>query len=190
MLKATLRVCTFLLLLQACKNKPIEYFGESMLNYPDMKVIWHDYIEHLQKEQHSILKIEIKNNKRDSAYIQCKDIQWTEIKEIFDKANLYNKNYDKQYDIEVLSDTASPMLKLIYTSLNPQNFTQLLSIQAETFDNKIKSLYFETEDKHWWKSIKQKVLFVNNKTIQIQHISNGLIGGEQKKILQYIFADT
>jgi hypothetical protein len=167
-----------------------KYQGDSMMNYPDLNLVVKDYLLEYEKLPNTFLKLEIEKGKKDSSYVKASDIKWEEIHTYFDRANLYQKELDKQYSITVMSDTLNPIMTLLYTSINPKNFTQKLSINAENIDNKIKSIYMETRDNGFFYSEEKKVLYVVGRTLQIQQTTKKPFSAAKKKIIQYIFLNS
>ncbi len=161
-----------------------------MQNYPDMNLIMKDYLLQYEKLPNTFQKINITNGKKDSAYIKADDINWKEINTLFEQASLYQKKLDRQYTITVISDTLNPVMNILYTSINPDNLTQKLSINAETVDNKIRSVYWETRDEGFFSSEEKKVLYVVGKTLQIQEFSKKPFSSAKNKITRYVFLNS
>ncbi len=170
----------------SCKSKTA-YLGDSMINYPDLNLIVHDYIEPYQKEPYTFRLVTIENDKRDTAFLHAKEVKWDEIKQPFIDANLYKKEFDKQYKIDAITDTLTSTLSLIFTSLNHENLTSKLSIKANLADNNIQSLYAETNDAGFFTSKAYKLLFVNKKTIQIQESNKKPFSSLKNKITTLTF---
>ena len=170
----------------ACTQKR-DFGGDRMTNYPDLNLIAKDYLLNYEKNPYTFLKISIEKGKKDSSYVKANDINWKEINELFSEANLYNEKYEKQYSITVISDTLNPLMTLIYTGINPQNLVQKLSIIAENFDSKIRSVYWEINDEGFFNSKQKKVLYVVGKTLQIQQYTKNAFEKEKRKIIQYNF---
>ncbi|HQW47792.1 MAG: hypothetical protein IPH46_11715 [Bacteroidetes bacterium] len=173
----------------ACNNSN-KYQGDSILNYPDMQLIIKDYLLEYEKLPNTFLKLHIENGKKDSTYVNATQIDWKEINGLFEKANLYQKQLDKQYIITVISDTLNPIMTLLYTSINPKNEVQKLSINAENTDNKIKSIYWESRNDGFFNSEEKKVLYVVGQTLQIQEFSKKPFVSAKKKIIQYVFLNS
>lgn len=173
-------------LLIACSDKD-KYGGDSMINYPDLNLIMKDYLQQYQKSPYTFLRVETRKKKRDSTFLSAEKVDWKEVNTLFEKANLYQKQLDKQYTITVISDTLNPTMTLLYTSINPKNLVTKLSINAENTDNKIQSIYWETRDEGFFNSKEKKVLYVVGKTIQIQEYSKDAFSSGKKKIIQYVF---
>ncbi len=188
-MKSTTLFFLFSTLLISCVNSG-DYQGDSMMNYPDMNLIVKDYLSEYEKSPHTFLKLDIRNGKKDSSYVKANDINWKEIHSFFNKANLYQKKLDKQYTITVISDTINPIMTLLYTSINPRNYTQKLSINAENIDNKIKSIYLETKDNGFFFSEERKVLYVVGRTLQIQNTTKKPFSASSKIITQYNFLNS
>jgi len=177
---------SILSIMVACTGKN-KYQGDSMVNYPDLTLIQKEYLSPYEKSPNTFLKVEFKNNQKDSSYLKAEQVNWKEINDLFAKANLYQKQLDKQYLITVISDTLSPTMTLLYSSLNPQNYIRKLSINAESTDNKILSIYWETQDEGFYSSEEKKILYVVGKTLQIQQFNKKVLASGKKKIIQYVF---
>ena len=81
-------------------------------------------------------------------------------------------------------------MTLLYTSINPKNEVQKLSINAENTDNKIKSIYWESRNDGFFNSEEKKVLYVVGQTLQIQEFSKKPFVSAKKKIIQYVFLNS
>ncbi len=176
-------ICTLYI---SCTGKK-QYQGDSMANYPDLTLIMKEYLAKYEQGNNTFLKVQTEKQRRDSSFLTAAQMNWPEIHSLFEQANLYRKELDRQYSITVISDTASPTLNLLYTSLNPQNLIVKLSITAENTDNKILSIYWETRDDGLLSSEEKKVLYVVGQTLQIQELSKKPFSGARKKVIQYRF---
>ncbi len=168
-------------------NRNTEYQGDSMVNYPDLNLIMHDYVEPYEKEPYTYRLVTIENDKRDTSFLHAKDVNWHDIKQPFLEANLYQKKLDKQYKIDAITDTLTSTLSLIFTSLNHKNLTSKLSIKANLADNNIQSIYAETSDAGFFTSKESKLLFVNKRTIQLQESSKKPFSALKNKITTLTF---
>lgn len=167
--------------MSSCKSKTT-YHGDSMINYPDMEMILHDNVEPFEKEPYTFRMVTIENNKKDTTYLHAKEVKWKTIKQPFLDASLYKKELDRQYKIDVITDTLTSTMTMIYTSLNPENLTSNLSIKANLADSKVKSIYAETKDAGFFSSTEYKLLLVNQKTIQIQELSKKPFSSLKQKV--------
>lgn len=174
-----------LLLLTGCGKK--EYHGDAVTNYPDMSVILTEYLTPYEKSPYTFRKVSVDGDQKDTVYLQAKDVNWKEIEKPFLAANLYDPKLDKQYKIDVMSDTLTSMMTMVYTSLNRTNHTIKLSIKASLYDNKIRSLYAETSEKGFFSSADYKLLLVTGKTIQIQEASKKPFSRLKRKITTWNF---
>jgi hypothetical protein len=158
-----------------------------MINYPDMNMILHDYLEPFQKEPYTFRKITIENDKRDTTYLKAKEIDWVVLKKPFLDASLYDKKLDKHYKIDMITDTTTSALTIIYSALSPDDITQTLSIKASQADNKVQSVYAETNNAGFFSSKQYKLLYVFKKTIQIQEYSKSPFSKQKQKITTITF---
>jgi len=188
MYKPFLSLLLLILLLEmsSCKSK-ITYNGDSMINYPDMGMILQDNLEPYEKAPYTYRLVTVENNKKDTSYLHANEVKWKTIKQPFLDASLYNKELDRQYKIDVITDTITSTLTMIYTSLNPENLTSNLSIKANLADNKVKSIYAETRDAGFFSSTEYKLLLVNQKTIQIQELSKKPFSSLKQKVTTLTF---
>ncbi len=168
----------------ACKTKPIQE-GDSMMNYPDMELIYKDYFIPIQNSNNQFLKIEYKENKKDSSVLNANNMDWNYMHSLFTEANLYDKKFDKTYSISIIQDTLDPLMTLIYTSLDKNNLVQKLNIKATVSDNKINSIYWETLKHGFMSKEEKKILYVVDKTIQIQEYNKKPLSDPSKTVIQY-----
>lgn len=180
-----LLLSTGLFLIIGCGKK--DYAGDAVTNYPDMSVILNEYLKPYEKSPYTFRRVSMEGSTKDTAYLQAKEINWKELEKPFLEANLYDPKLDKQYKIDVMSDTLTSMMTMVYTSLNKTNYTQKLSIKASLYDNKIRSLYAETKENGFFSSAEYKLLLVTGKTIQIQEATKKPFSSLKRKVTTWNF---
>ena len=149
-------------------NKEEKYDGDSMINYPDLEMIFKENLEPYQKAPYTFKLITIENGKKDSSFLKADEVDWKELKAPFLKANLYQKKLDKHYDINVFTDTLYGKMTMLLTSIDPTAITSKMSITAKSGTNKIMTVYAETHDAGFLVSKEYKLLYVVGKTLQVQ----------------------
>jgi len=157
----------FSLCMSACGPAKV-YDGDSMVNYPDVAMIFDDNLAPYQKAPYTFKLITIEHGQKDSSFLKAKDVDWDALKAPFLKANLYQKKLDKHYDINVFTDTIYNKLTLLLTAIDPNEITSKMSITAKKPENKIMTLYAETRDAGFFTTTEYKLLFVNKRTLQVQ----------------------
>ncbi|HMN32500.1 MAG: hypothetical protein IT215_04125 [Chitinophagaceae bacterium] len=183
-------ITLFLLFLSSSCSNPKGQEGDSKINYPDMELIYTDYMLPFQNSNHQFLKIEYQNQQKDTTTVKSSEINWEDIHHLFSEANLFDEKLDKKYSISIIQDTLNPLMTLIYTSLYQKNLVQKLNIKARVEDNKINSIYWETLKHGFMSKEEKKILYVVNQTIQIQQFKKEFFSKPTQSIIQYSLANT
>ncbi len=178
-----------LFLFSSCSNPTVQE-GDSKINYPDMELIYTDYMLPFQNSNQQFLKIEYQNQQKDTTKINSSEMNWDEIHHLFSEANLFDEKLDKKYLISIIQDTLNPLMTLIYTSLDQNNLVQKLSIKARVEDNRINSVYWETLKPGFMSKAEKKILYVVDQTIQIQQFKKEFFSKPTQSIIQYSLVNT
>jgi len=166
--KIFLVIVVLLITSLACKHKATYYNGESMANYPEMELIWKENFEHFDRGPETYKLVMIENNKKEATFVHPDHIDWNEWKGPLVTTNIHKKEFDKQYKIDMFSDTLSNTMTILYSSLNLQNPTNNLSIVSNAMDNSISSVFVNYVDAGFFSSTSYKLLYVNGVSIQVQ----------------------
>lgn len=159
----------FCISILSCGNKK-KYNGDSIMNYPDMELLFKQNLEPFQKPPYTFKLISNIDGKKDSSFLKANEVNWDDLKQPFLKANLFQEKLDKHYSIEVFTDTLLNKRTMLLTSLDPKAITSKMSITSKTNDNKILTIYAETRDAGFFMTREYKLLFVNGKTLQVQEL--------------------
>lgn len=159
-------VCWFLI--DSCATKNQDYGGESINNYPNNHSLFEQFMQPYEKEPYTVMQVNRVDKKNDTVYLPVSKVKWEEWNQPFLDADINRKDLDKQYSISVTSDTMSASLTLVFTSLNPENLTQKISITRSTAGDVVKNVYMETRDLGFLSSKEYKISFIPSKSIQIQ----------------------
>lgn len=158
-------VIFMILTIISCSNKN-DFEGDSVSNYPDMAMLLKNNLEPYQQSPYTFMLSTRVNGKKDSSILKAEQVDWKAITEPFLKANLYQKELDGHYKIDIMTDTIYGKSTMLLTSLDPKAITSRLSINARLEDNKILSIYAETRDAGVLNTTEHKLLYVNGKSIQ------------------------
>lgn len=164
-----------------------KYAGNDMINYPDINLLLDQTLRPFEKEPNSFRKVIRTQTTNDTTYHKANEIKWKEVEYPFLQSSFFDKKYDKQYKIDILEDTLSTTLTVMYTSLNPKNPTQKMTIRTGQPDNKVLSIYIEYNDIGFLTSQNYKLLYLPQRTIQIQDISKKPFSEMTTKITTYTF---
>lgn len=156
------------ILMNSCTVKEQDYGGESVNNYPNNHKLFEEYMQPYEKEPYTVMQVNRVDKKNDTTYLPVSKVNWQEWNQPFLDADINKKELDKQYKISVTSDTISASLTLVFTSLNPENLTQKMSITRSTAGDVVKNVYMETRDLGFLSSKEYKISFIPAKSIQIQ----------------------
>ena len=171
----------FLVFLVACKPS-LQYNGDSITNYPDMEMILRENIEPFQKSPYTYKLLTIEDGKKDSTVLKAAEVDWDAFKKPFLKANIFKDKLDRHYTIDFMTDTSMGKLTLLLTAVHPSEITSKMSVTARSSDNKIMSVYIEARDAGFFKTTEYKLLFVNEKSIQIQERTKSIFSKLHTKI--------
>jgi hypothetical protein len=171
--------------LTACGNKK-KYNGDSRVNYPDIKLVLDDYLDTEAPLMYN--KYVNDNGSKDSSKVPDNEMPWKDIYATFEQANIQEKELDKKYIIDITNDTTTQAMTLHYTALDPNLFTQKISIISNNMDRDLRSLYIETTDPGWFSSTNQRLLFIPDRSIQIQERTKRLFSEEKIVITTYKFS--
>ena len=171
----------------ACTHKATYYNGESMANYPEMELIWKENFEHFDRGPETYKLVTIENNKKDTTFVHPDHIDWNDWKGPLVTTNIHKKEFDKQYKIDMFSDTLSNTMTILYSSLNLQNPTNNLSIVSNAMDNSISSVFVNYVDAGFFSSTSYKLLYINGVSIQVQETIKKPFSKLEKRIRTLYF---
>jgi hypothetical protein len=123
----------------------------------------------------------------DSSLLPITALDWNEVISVFAKTDISAPEFVGKYVFTVSDDNLTATRVLTYTAARPDLFTRIFQINTDLFDFRVKSLYIETKESGFWKSISQKLLYSPGNIIQIQEDTDPLIGKTAHKRLEYRF---
>ncbi|MBL7766136.1 MAG: hypothetical protein JNJ58_08595 [Chitinophagaceae bacterium] len=174
------------MLLHSCKGRK-NYDGDSVVNYPDMKMVFEENLKSYEQDPYTYKLIQSDGSEKDTSYLKAKDVKWKDLKKQFLEANLYRKELDKHYKIDIFHDTLYGTLTMLLTALDPDAYTSSFSLKARSSDNKIISVYIEARDAGFFSTTEYKLLFVNGRTLQVQESIKRLFGSRKERLTKLVF---
>jgi hypothetical protein len=135
----------------------------------------------------SLYKIVYINGAVDTTLVNFMNMDWASIFITFNATDISYKKYAGLYKEEVYDDYVTGMRSYMYTAQDPKLLTRLLQISSDPTNNRITSIYIETEKHDFWGDKKQKLLYVPLRIIQIQETQHHLIGKSGTMRVEYRF---
>lgn len=127
------------------------------------------------------------NGKTDSSIQSALTMKWSAIFKTFFEADISDPKYLEQYDFTMFEEPTTESRTFTYTAKNPALFTKKLQIAADMYNNKIRSIYIETEKQTFWNTQTQKLFYSPVRVIQIQQHNDPLIGMQKDLVIEYKF---
>jgi len=175
----------FLGSLQACNKKaavipektPDDKTYFSIIQFAD------DQFQTFGEQPYTFRRVISLNGKTDSSYVSSFEMDWKSILQPFFASDISDKKYLDQYNFSLFEDDVTDTRTLMYEAKDNKLFTKLLQIVTDQENNKITSIYVETE-----KNGKlQKLLYAPVKLIQIQEFETSVIGNDKALKVEYFF---
>lgn len=135
----------------------------------------------------SLYKITHSNGNVDSTLVNFMNLEWAPIFRIFGETDIANKKFIGKYTFAEYNDDITVTRNFIYTAKDPDLFTRTLQIAADPDNNRIKSIYIETDKRDFLGETKQKLLYVPMRIIQIQEFKTGKLGKSRSMRVEYRF---
>ncbi|MBP6455718.1 MAG: hypothetical protein KA275_03210 [Chitinophagaceae bacterium] len=166
-MKKYLGIGFIILFFISCKQRG-NYQGDLLMNYLDVEEVLRKNLDIYKKDPVMVSKITYLDGKRDSTALDMASMPWNEIEAPFKKANIQKKALDRKYKIDILTDTTTHSITLLYKALSNDVFTKSISMRTNDNENKMQSLYIEADEKNLVGSSDYRLLYVKGKSIQIQ----------------------
>lgn len=182
------RSCIFLFILiaiAACKkpeNKTVSV-DTSGATYFSITQFAADQFNTFGGQPYSLQKVVTLNGKRDSTLESALTMDWASVLKPFLESDISDKKYLDQYHFSMFEDNITDTRNFFYEAKDPKLFTKKLQISSNAENNKIQSIYIETE-----KNGKvQKLFYKPVKLIQIQEFETSFLGKDKDLRVEYIF---
>ncbi len=179
-------------LLAACKPKPKQmpiatandgskgtYF--SINQY--IKDQWNTYLG----QPYSIIRVRTHNGKTDSTYLNAYNLEWGDILRRFFESDIGKPQYIGHYNFDMFLDNSTGTRNFYYEAKDDTQFTRKLQISAMQENNKIRSIYIETERRSGMKDMIQKLYYAPLSVIQIQEYDALATGDKNQLVVAYYF---
>ncbi len=158
-------------ILVSCKPKQNDKAVEELAEkgtYFSIKQFIADQWSLYHGQPYGLQKIVYLNGKVDSAMVSAYDLDWAPIFKVFFETDISDKKFLGKYDFSKFADDATMTHNFFYEANDPKLFTRKLQISADNVNNKIRSIYIETQKQGQWSSKTQKLFYMPVKVISIQ----------------------
>ena len=174
----------FLIIISSCKKKQEEAkIDASKGTYFSIVQFASDQFSTYGGQPYTLQKVVNLNGKVDSSYESALKMDWAAVLKPFFESDISNKKFLGQYNFNLFDDDATLSRNYFYEAKDEKLFTKTLQISTDPLNNKVTSIYIETE-----KGGKvQKLLYRPVKLIQIQEIETSFFGKDKNLKVEYYF---
>lgn len=178
-----------LILLAACQQKeaPMTVNKSNTSTYFSVIDFTKDQWSTFRGQPYVIHQYSTVNGRTDSAILSALTMKWSSIFKAFFASDIGDPKFLNQYDFSMFEEPTTAARTFTYTAKNPELFTQKLQILADYYNNKIRSIYIETQKQDFWSTTTQKLYYSPVRVIQIQEHKDPLIGSQKDRVLEYKF---
>ncbi|MBS1585933.1 MAG: hypothetical protein JSS82_10370 [Bacteroidetes bacterium] len=144
---------------------------------------WNTYLG----QPFGIIKVTTRQGKADSLLKNAYNLEWGDILNKFCATDIGNPEYLGHYRFDMFLDESTDTRNFYYEAIDDTLFTRKLQISAMQENNKIRSIYIETERKTGTKDIVQKLYYSPLRVIQIQEFDALATGDKNASRVEYFF---
>lgn len=178
--------CFLILSLVSCKNKTIA-IDEDAATYFSIKQFLDDQWENRKDIPFTLTKIATMNGETDSSYIGLDSVLWENIRAKFDPTDISEPKFLNQYEISSFEEETMDYTTLRYQAKTKKQFTQVLNIDIDNFNNRVRAIYIETLKENAIYKKTEKLLYIPDDLIQIQEFEKSVVSPEKNMKLSFRF---
>lgn len=172
-----------MLLIASCKkaeNVAVDTSGATYFSITQFTV---DQFHTFGGQPYTLHKVVTLNGKTDSSFESAFSMDWASVLKPFLASDISDKKYLDRYNFTLFEDDITDTRNFFYEAKDPKLFTKKLQISSDALNNKIQSIYIETE-----KNGKvQKLFYKPVKLIQIQEFESSFLGKDKNLKVEYYF---
>lgn len=174
--------------LNACSSKMDVYPEgyEKGDEYFSMKQFFDDQYKTKSELPYVFAKVtKVNDVVEDSVIVDWTEQAFGEIREEFEKAEIGKPGHLGKYNFTLLEDFNTTTL--LYEAVDPESFTQKLIVLMDAENNKIQSVYAETNDDGVFAMENTKMTYIPDGTVQIVKFKKGMFSKKKEIIVTYKF---
>ncbi len=155
--------------------------------YFSIKQFAADQIRLLWGQPHSLYKVTYLDGAVDSTLVNFVNLDWSPLLKTFGESDISNKKIIGKYAFAQYEDGLTATRNFIYTAKDPKLFTRTLQIATDPSNNRITSIYIETSKHDFFGGVRQKLLYVPLRIIQVQETQSSKLGKARNLRVEYRF---
>jgi hypothetical protein len=184
------QLCALLALITiaSCKpkeSKPIP--DASKGTYFSIKQFVKDQWDIHNGQPYGLTRVVTLNGEQDSTMTTAYEMAWGPLFKMFFDTDISDPKYLGQYDFSMFEDDATYTMNYYYEAKDPKLFTRKLHISTDATNNKVRSIYIETQKNGKWSDKSQKLFYMPLKVISVQEFEKSLIGSGKELRIEYRF---
>jgi hypothetical protein len=146
-----------------------------------------DQVELLSGQPYVLNQYVTLNGKTDSMMVSFYSMDLGSVLKTFLATDISNPKYFGHYKFSAFDENTSGNRVMMYEALEKDLFTRNFTLTIDPANNKILSVYTETEKKSIWRELRQRLLYIPLKVIQIQEDESALFSKTRNLRVEYRF---
>ena len=179
-------ICFIFLAFTNCKTKT-EPVDKDAAGYFSIKQFLDDQWNNRRGIPYTLTKISTLNGKTDSSYIALDSVLWRNIRSKFDATDISDPKFLSQYDYNSYEEESMDFTTLHYQAKDKKLFTQVMNVDIDNFNNRVRSIYIETIKENAIYKKTEKLLYVPDDLIQIQEFEKSVVSPEKNMKISFRF---
>jgi hypothetical protein len=181
-------------LLSGCKliesklNPPVITENKEEL-YFSVKDFLDDQWKNRAHQPYTLTRIISLNDLSDTAFITWDSTFFNTIRAPFDAADIGKQEFLGKYNFSIAEDNISGAYNLTYEAKLPELTTRKLMITMDSYNQRLTGLYIETVEDNRLHYRSQKLLYLPDRSIQIQEFEKTDVSGAKNLRITYKFPE-
>ncbi len=138
-------------------------------------------------DPYTLLRLEFNGHHADSSYIPLDSALWFSLTRLFEQADISAPSFLGKYDFDMLEDHDMELIYLYYQARSPELYMQKMSITANLYNNRIKTVYIETKTQQNDILKRQKLQYIPDRSFQVQQFEKETGKPEKQVHIEYLF---
>jgi hypothetical protein len=177
-------------ILVSCKKKHIVAKNDNPAGGTYFSIVQFalDQWNNFRGEPFTLYKVTKENGKIDSIIVSADTLDWgTDVFKVFFPSDISDRRFLGHYRFSSFDDNVTASHIYYYEAIDDTLFTKKLQISVDPENNKILSIYIETQRDSGPKGVMQRLFYKPLKLIQIQEFGGTTIGAKMEKETEYFF---
>lgn len=180
-----LLVGIFSVLFFACKSKNDPVNPEDQETYFSVRQFLDDQWATRHGQPVILLRITVFNGTTDTSFVSLDSTLWSTIRMKFDQADIGDPKFLDQYRFNLFEDKDLQLINLNYEAKSGDLFTRKMNIGVDAFNNRVRTVYIETNKHNKVYQRSQKLYYAPDRIIQIQEYEKSATMPEKSLKVEY-----